>query len=526
MTPPNIRTELLAHQLIDSIQDFALIMLDPSGYIISWHPGAERITGYQDTCIMGKHFSCFYPMADIQAQKPEFALQNAISDGQFESEYLSLKADQSTFWARIAIKPLYTQETLLGFSLIMRNISQRYEAQSELQKTLKDLSDIKFALDQSAIVAITDRHGTITYVNDTFCKISKYPREMLLGQNHRLINSGYHTKAFFKEMWQTIGQGKVWQGEIKNKAKDGSYYWVDTTIIPFLDENQKPYQYIAIRYEITDRKRVESEIRQLNEEMEERIYQRTAELEAANLKLSETLSRLQESERLRSTFISALTHDLRTPLVAQERALEILNNHREKLPPKLTTLVERLSGSNTGLLSMVNMLLETYQYEAGKINLVWESVNLYDLVETCFSEIATLAEFKKIKLQNHISPDFPVVSGDAHHLKRVFMNLLGNAIENIPANSLITLRGNNHADHVVIEVEDNGPGISPETLPHLFERYFIGDHTRKKIGTGLGLYICKMIMELHMGDISVKSELEKGTCFSIILSKHIRNEDA
>jgi PAS domain S-box-containing protein len=146
--------------------------------------------------------------------------------------------------------------------LMSERKGRELDIEQALHVSLKELADIKFALDASCIVAITDQRGVINYANEKFCEISKYSRAELLGQDHRIINSGYHSKEFIRNLWITIASGRVWKGEIKNRAKDGTYYWVDTTIVPFLNAEGKPYQYVSIRKDITERKRAEEQIRE------------------------------------------------------------------------------------------------------------------------------------------------------------------------------------------------------------------------------------------------------------------------
>lgn len=183
--------------------------------------------------------------------------------GSLEFEIVGLKGTRR--WLETQAVPLQDAEsgetTLLG---VTRDTTGKRRTEEELKSSLKELADLKFALDESAIVAFTDQRGRITYVNDKFCEISRYSREELIGRDHRIINSSYHDKQFISDLWRTIARGRVWRGELRNRAKDGSIYWVDTTIVPFLDDRGKPYQYVAIRYEVTERKRVEQELRERN----------------------------------------------------------------------------------------------------------------------------------------------------------------------------------------------------------------------------------------------------------------------
>src|ERR1019366_4603708 len=186
----------------------------------------------------------------------------------------------------------------------------------------------------------TDTRGKITYVNDKFCVISKYAREELLGKDHRLINSGHHPEAFIAELWETITHGRVWHGEIKNRAKDGTFYWVDTTIIPFLGADGQPTQFIAIRADITKRKQAEEQIVGLNTE----LHQRAAQLEAANKELE--------------SFSYSVSHDLRAPLRHVQGYVQMLNRATEgQLSDKARRYLKTITDASVEMGQLIDDLL-------------------------------------------------------------------------------------------------------------------------------------------------------------------------
>ncbi|MFB6803909.1 PAS domain S-box protein [Peribacillus butanolivorans] len=192
-------------------------------------------------------------------------LWRTISTGSvWRGEIKNRAKDGTYYWVDTTIVPFLNEiGSPYKYLAIRKEITEYKRVVEELKKSVNKLVDFQFALDASSIVAITDQRGTIKFVNDQFCRISEFSKEELIGKNHRIINSGFHSREFFNDLWRTISSGKVWKGEIKNKTKGGTYYWVDTTIVPFLDEHNKPYQYLAIRYEVTKRKIAEEEIQKM-----------------------------------------------------------------------------------------------------------------------------------------------------------------------------------------------------------------------------------------------------------------------
>ncbi len=234
------------------------------------------------------------------------------------------------------------------------------------------------------------------------------------------------------------------------------------------------------------------------------------------------VSRLEENEQLRATFISMLSHDLKTPLLAQQRVTEMLQDGFDMVEdPQIGRLLTNLRRSNEDLLEMVRTILETYRYEEGQITLDIEPVHLGQLMAQCFETLHPLAEENGILLKNLIADDFPLLSADPVQLKRLFQNLASNAVQNIPEGCEVWAAAEECPDGtVVVRIGDNGPGLSEKVLKHLFERYNSGPRLTKRIGSGLGLFICRMIAELHNGKIEVQSISGEGTIFSISLPKH------
>jgi signal transduction histidine kinase len=234
------------------------------------------------------------------------------------------------------------------------------------------------------------------------------------------------------------------------------------------------------------------------------------------------IRQLRMDEQLRNSFISSLTHDLRTPLLAERRVFELFQEFSDELSPQFQKLTQNLSESNDHLLQMVNNLLETFKYEAGRETLVLRPVHLPTLVSACLSRLAPLATANQVRLHQELPEDFPLIEADESQLERVFNNLVGNAIENIrPVGDQIWIRGATLTDGIEIRIVDNGPGLPREIRENLFERYAAGGYRTQKIGSGLGLYICKMIVERHGGKISLDSSQAPGTTFILQLQRRL-----
>lgn len=359
-----------------------------------------------------------------------------------------------------------------------------------LTAATRELQNIRQALDTAAIVAITDRTGKIIHINDKFCEISKYSREELIGRNHRIINSGHHPQEFFAEMWQTISSGHFWEGEIKNRAKDGTFYWVHTTIVPFLDENKVPYEYVSIRFEITQRKIAEEKLK---------IY----------------ASKLESSNRELQDFASIAAHDLQEPL---RKILTFGDRLKSKcsqaLPEEGRDYIERMHSAASRMRTLIDDLLSYSRVHSTAKP--FAPVDLNQVLADVLSDLEIRIDQTKAKIE--VDPA-PVIEADMSQMRQLFQNVIGNALkfQKPDLAPFIRIRTTINGDTCRISVEDNGIGFDEKYLDRIFS-IFQRLHGRLEYeGTGVGLAVVKRIAERHGGSVTAKSKPNEGSTFIIEL---------
>ena len=363
----------------------------------------------------------------------------------------------------------------------------------EREATRLALNNQIFALDQHAIVSITDLQGCITYANDRFCAISGYAREELLGNNHRLVKSGHHPASYFESMWHTICQGQVWHGEICNRRRDGTLYWVSASIVPMCDASGMVNHYIAIRTDITERKAIED-----------------------SLQLARVAA--EQANIAKSQFLANMSHEIRTPMNGILGMLGLLQN--TPLNPQQHDYATKTEGAARSLLALLNDILDFSKVEAGKMQLDLRPFRMDELLRDLHTIlVATLGE-KDLQLHCELDPALPaLLLGDSLRLQQVLLNLGGNAIKFTPSGEVrIQVRLlQATADEVVLQcaVHDTGIGIAPHNQAHIFDGFSQAEAstTRRYGGTGLGLAISQRLVALMGGQLQLQSELGQGSTF-------------
>ncbi len=373
-----------------------------------------------------------------------------------------------------------------------RDITDRKQHQMHLALKNRELIFKQSALDEHAIVSTTDIEGNIISANDKFCSINGYTQEELIGQNHRILKSEEHSREFFVNLWGTVTQGLPWHGEIKDAKKNGETYWSKTTIVPFLDDDGKPFQYMAVRTDITDRK--------------------TAEFRALHAK-----TEADKANQAKSDFLSAMSHELRTPLNAIlgfGQLLELNSDH--SLSDNEKDYISQILSGGKHLLGLIDDILDLAHIESGKMELVIDNVCAMNIVSECRSLMSVIAKEYGIEIivLGEVNKTLQVRS-DRARFKQVTTNLLSNAIKYNRKNGKVTVRyKKTPANMLRIEVTDTGYGIPENKLSELFKPFNrLGAEQTDIEGTGIGLVVCKDLIELMNGTIGVVSNVGEGSTF-------------
>lgn len=389
-------------------------------------------------------------------------------------------------------KKLKERDTMRSES---NNLNHKLTGLSDLRESLSDtsyeLASLKYALDEAAIVAITDIKGTITYVNKKFCEISKYSPEELIGQNHRIINSGFHPKEFFRKMYRTIGNGKVWRAQIRNRAKDGSIYWVDTTIVPLTNREGKLTRYLAIRFDISEQKKTEEE-----------LIKALLDVEQSNSELEQ--------------FAYIASHDLQEPLRMIGSYSQLLTRrYKGQLDAKADQYISYIT---EGVERMQTLIMDLLQYSRTATNKEdLKPVDLNTVMEEVLTDLKVAVEGSHAQIK---AGSLPTLKASHTQLRQLFQNLIGNAIK-FRGNEapVIEVRANEEVEQWLFSIKDNGIGIDPEFSERIFMIFQRLNDRDQYPGTGIGLAVCKKIVERHGGKIWIESEAGKGSDFLFTIPK-------
>ena len=520
-------SELRYRRLFETMQDGILILDADTGQVVDANPFMKELLGYSLAEFVGKKLWEIGPFRGEAASKITFAELQRTDRIHYEGLPLETKEGRRVEVEFISNAYLVDQKKVIQCNI--RDITERKQCEDQLKNSFKEVSDLKFALDQHAIVSITDSQGIITYANDKFCAVSKYDRAELLGQDHRLINSGHHPKEFIRDLWLTIEQGRVWHGEFKNKAKDGSFYWVNMTIVPFLNDEGKPRQYVSIRTEITKRKAAEEKVFELNAELEQRVGTRTAELQTVNAELE--------------TFSYSVSHDLRAPLRHVLGFVTLLQNEaRPALAEKDRRYLDTIAQSARRMGDLIDDLLAFSR--VGRSALEKADIHLDELVLEVVGDFEAETKARTIAWQIH---PLPVVQADRALLRLVLVNLISNAVKftgqraearieigevtskietkkaesgnEAPVSALPISTVSFSPEATVVFIRDNGAGFDPQYAGKLFG-VFQRLHSQEEFeGTGIGLANVQRIIQRHGGRVWAEGVVDGGATFYFSIPK-------
>jgi PAS domain S-box-containing protein len=496
--------------LVESVRDYAIFMLDPSGNVLTWNAGAERFKGYKAEEIIGKHFSIFYPDNARLSRWPEHELKVATEVGVFEDEGWRVRKDGTLFWANVVITALRDPRgNLLGFAKVTRDLSQRRAHEEELRRSEERFRLLIEGVAEYAIFML-DPNGKVATWNSGAERIKGYKADEIIGQHFSIFyppevrESGWtdHELRVAAEKGSFVDTG--WR-----LRKDGTTFWAHVTITALRSESGRLLGYAKLTRDMSEAKRVEA-IELDNQQREDMLdAERSARMAA------------QRATRIKDEFLATLSHELRTPLNAILGWTQVLlrgDSHRG--PDAQRRAIEVIDRNARAQVQLIDDLLDLSRITTGKMRLDLHQISFTSVVQAALDSAQPSADAKGIRLKAILGASQDTISADSARLQQVVWNLLTNAIKFTPKGGQVQVLLQRVNSHLELSVSDTGIGISASYLPHVFDRFSQRDSstTRTYGGLGLGLAISKQLVELHAGTIRVASQGEGlGATFSVQL---------
>jgi PAS domain S-box-containing protein len=508
------RNEMLYRSILNSVPDTVTIT-DLEGKVIFCSPSAGRMFGYEENYdFSGHNILDFIDPADHERAKSK--IQSRINNGDSGSgDYTGIRADGSRFDIDVnGDLILDSGGHTVNLIFVTRDSSERKQMEEKLRKLSR-------AVEQSPVsIVITDTDGIIEYANPKACETTGYSQDELIGVNPRILKSGDTPDNQYSVLWDTISSGREWHGIFHNRKKSGELYWESSTIAPIYDALGKVTHYVAVKEDITSRRQIESEIRDINANLELKIKERTADF-------SKAMEEAEQANRIKSDFLANMSHEIRTPMNAilgySELLGSLVNDQTQK------DYLNSIKSSGRTLLTLINDILDLSKIEAGKLELEFDYID----TGSFFSEFEKIFAFKTtekgIIFLTEIASGTPsYVFVDGVRLRQVILNLIGNAVkftdtgsvslkvtsENPRLIAYSKIRSEEVVD-IIIEVADTGIGIPKEFQNEIFGSFIQVKTKLGHGGTGLGLAISLKLVQLMNGTLEVRSELGKGSVFTV-----------
>ncbi len=501
-----LRSNNERHQaIIDSAND-ALINTDSSGVIVTWNPGAERIFGYDSARIVGQPIETLLPPRHRRIYRTSIERLRSGEDAQLVGRLIELRAqrsDGSEFEIDVSLTRWEVSDGVY-YTARVRDITQRKQTEHSLHL----LSEAVRQSPESLV--ITDTQARIEFVNEAFVAQTGYRLDEVIGRNPGFLHSGKTPPETYQAMWAALTRGESWKGEFHNRRRDGSDFVEFARISPIRQANGRVSHYLAIKEDISEKKRLGAELDSYRFHLEELVDERTTQLAEARV-------RAEAASRAKSSFLANMSHEIRTPLNAIVGMTHLLC-HSDPTPRQLERL-QKIDTAADHLLKLINNILDFSKIEANKMSLERADFALSALFDSVRAMVADAANQRQLSVSVDLAAAPAWLHGDPHLLRQALLNYAANAVK-FSEHGNVTLRAalqeENDGELLVrFEVEDNGIGIAADKLPMLFQSFEQADtsDTRKYGGTGLGLAITRRIAQLMGGEVGVRSEPKRGSTF-------------